>query len=226
MVGLIAVGFVAFIMMPKRPKNVAALLVVAALAARLTGPELFARYGTAFVSSEERDRSAESRLDLWIDCLKVIQEYPVLGVGPANWRTIASRYGWPEGKSAHSVWMETAAEVGIPAALALLLFFGLAAAKLWPIARAHVTDENRYEIAVASSVILALVGFSVSGQFVSAPGLEVPYYITMVGIGLLKDKKRESLAPMPKGVAVAYAARSPLSPAPASTGATSPRPAS
>jgi probable O-glycosylation ligase (exosortase A-associated) len=219
MVGLIAIGVAAFVMMPKRPKNVAALLVVALLAARLTGPELFARYSTAFVaSSEERDRSAESRLDLWKDCLVVIQQYPVFGVGPANWRTIASKFGWPEGKSAHSVWMETAAECGIPATLALICFFGLALAKVWPTARAPVTDENRYEVAVASGLVLAIVGFSVSGQFVSAPALEVPYYITMVGIGLLKGKRRESREPIPRGIPVAPASQSPWSLAPAPTG--------
>jgi probable O-glycosylation ligase (exosortase A-associated) len=202
MVGLIAVGMVAFVMMPKKPKYMAALLVLVLVAARLTGPELFARYGTAFVAEEERDRSAESRLDLWRDCLIVIEQHPVLGVGPANWRVIASSFGWPEGKSAHSVWMETAAEDGIPGVLALLLFFGLALVKLWPIARAPQTDENRYEVAVASAVILAIVGFGVSGQFVSAPGLEVPYFVTMVGIGLLKGKDREAVASTTEPVAM------------------------
>src|SRR4029453_6906972 len=98
---------------------------------------------------------------------------------------------WSEGKSAHSVWMEAAAEVGVPGALALLLFFVIAAAKLWPIARTPQTAQKRYEVAGASSVILAIVGFAVSGQFVSASGLEVPYYTTMVGIGVLKGKRRQ-----------------------------------
>jgi putative inorganic carbon (HCO3(-)) transporter len=195
MLGLIAVGVVAFVMMPKRPKYLAALLVLVLVAARLTGPQLFARYGTAFASEEERDGSAESRIVLWKDCLKVIQQYPGLGVGPANWRVIASSFGWPEGKSAHSVWMETAAEVGVPGALALLLFFGSALVKLWPIARQFETGENRYEAAAAAAVVLAIIGFAVSGQFVSAPGLEVPYFVTLVGIGLLKGKDREQLAP-------------------------------
>lgn len=211
MIGLVAVGLAAFVMMPKQPKYLAALLVLILVSARLTGPELFARYGSAFASSEERDGSAESRIDLWMDCLKVIEQYPGLGVGPANWRTIASQYGWSEGKSAHSVWMEVAAEVGLPGAFALLMFFMLALIKLWPIARAPQTDENRYEIAVASAVILAIVGFAVSGQFVSAAGLEVPYYTTMVGIGMLKSKGREAAVATPKVVAPAPAAPSPVS---------------
>jgi len=212
MIGLIAVGIAAFVMMPKRPLNLAALLVVALVAFRLTGPELFARYSTAFAPAEERDGSAQSRIELWLDCLKVIEQYPVLGVGPANWRRIASSFGWSEDKSAHSVWMEIAAEDGIPAALALITFFGLALVRLWPIARVAQTDENRYEIAVASSVILAIVGFAVSGQFVSAAGLEVPYYTTMVGIGMLKNKPRATAAGAPEivGPAPAPLSRLPL----------------
>jgi O-antigen ligase len=195
MLGLIAVGVTAFVIMPKKPKYLAALLIVGLVAARLTGPQLLARYGTAFASEEERDGSAESRIVLWMDCLKVIEQYPVLGVGPANWRVIASSFGWPEGKSAHSVWMETAAEVGVPGALALLVFFLSALVKLWPIARQFEIGENRYESAAAAAVVLAIVGFAVSGQFVSAPGLEVPYFVTLVGIGLLKGKGQEQVAP-------------------------------
>jgi len=44
-------------------------------------------------------------------------------------------------------------------------------------------------------VVLAIIGFAVSGQFVSAPGLEVPYFVTLVGIGLLKGKGHEQVEP-------------------------------
>src|SRR5439155_22805021 len=71
MVGLIVVGMTAFIIMPKRPKYVAVLVVVGLLALRLTGPQLLARYATTVAESEERDGSADSRLDLLRDCLKL-----------------------------------------------------------------------------------------------------------------------------------------------------------
>jgi O-antigen ligase len=181
-------------MIPKRPKQVGALLLTALITFWFTGPELYERYASTFAEEKERDASAESRVDLWRDCLKVVAEYPMFGVGPTNWRFVAARYGWPEGKSAHSVWMETAAEVGIPGALVLLCFFGFAAIRLWPIARARLTDTNRYEVILASGVILSIVGFSVSGQFVSVPGLEVPYYVVMLGAAMLKTA-RPKLAP-------------------------------
>lgn len=188
MVGLLAVGAVAFVMMPKRPKYLAALLVAGLIAARLTGPQLLARYGSAFVGAEERDGSAQSRVDLWRDCLRVISDYPVLGVGPANWRPIASQYGWSQGKSAHSVWMETAAETGIPGATFLLLFFLVPASRLWRIARERLTDDNRDDVAIAMGVVLSATGFVVSAQFVSVQGLETPYYVIMTGLAVLKAR--------------------------------------
>ncbi|MEO7191333.1 MAG: O-antigen ligase family protein [Vicinamibacterales bacterium] len=189
LMGLLAVGVVAFVMMPKRPSYLGVILLVGLLAIRLTGPQLYARYSSIFASSDERDGSAESRLDLWSDCLKVVGQYPMFGVGPANWRVVASQYGWAEGKSAHSVWMETAAETGIPGSLLLLSFFTIAALKLWPVARTRFTDENRSDVAIATGGVLSAVGFIVSGQFVSVPGLEVPYYVVMVGVAVLKAQK-------------------------------------
>ena len=212
LVGLLAVAATAVVMLPKRPKYIAAFVVMVLLALRLTGPELAARYATAFATEEARDGSAESRLDLWRDCLTVVEAHPVFGVGPANWRVIASSYGWPEGKSAHSVWMETAAEVGVPGVMALMSFFGLAMIRLWPIARARQTEANRNEIALATGVILSIVGFSVAGQFVSVPGLEVPYYVAMLGAAMLKSKNREAAA----GATVKATGRQfPYEPAPA-----------
>jgi probable O-glycosylation ligase (exosortase A-associated) len=192
MIGLLAVATVAFILMPKRPKYIGGLVIVALIGVRFTGPQLAARYATAFASEDERDYSSESRVDLWRDCLKVVASYPVLGVGPANWRVVAATYGWPPGKSAHSVWMETAAEVGIPGVLMLMTFFGLAVVRLWPIARAQKTEKNEYESLLATGVILSIVGFVVTGQFVSAPGLEPPYYVTILGVALLKGTRREA----------------------------------
>ena len=195
MLGLLAVGFAAFAVMPKRPKYIGVLLLILLVAARFTGPQLAARYSTTFASEKDRDGSAESRVELWADCLKVIEAYPIFGVGPANWGIVAAQYGWPPGKSAHSVWLETAAETGVPGVFALLLFFGWTAVKMWPIARGKEGPSNHYEVAVATGVILSIVGFAVGGQFVSAPGLEPPYYVALLGVALLKSRSAVALAP-------------------------------
>ena len=195
MIGLLAVGATAFLALPKRPKYIAGLVVTALLAVYYTGPQLMARYGTTFASADERDGSAQSRIDLWMDTIKVIQSQPLVGVGPANWRFAASRFGWTDGKSAHSVWMETAAEVGAPGTLALVLFFWIAAVRLWPLARARITTDNRYQTAAAMGVLLSVVGFVVAGQFVSVVGLEAPYYIVMIGVAVLRGTSKAQERP-------------------------------
>jgi len=186
MVGLLVVGATAFVIMPKRPKYIAVLAVTGLIALRLTGPQLASRYATAMAQEEERDASAESRIDLWMDCLKVTGERPIFGVGPGNFKVVAESLGWPPGKQAHTTWLQTAAENGIPGVTFLLFVFGFAIVKLWPLARARLTEENRYEVSMATGILLCIVGFVVSGQFVSLGGLEIPYYTTMVAVALLK----------------------------------------
>jgi probable O-glycosylation ligase (exosortase A-associated) len=188
MVGLLAVGATIFIMMPKRPKHIAVLVGVCLIAVRLTGPQLMARYATVTADAEERDGSAESRLELWRDCIKLTIDNPLFGVGPANFPVVAQSLGWTRGKQAHSVWMQQAAETGVPGVLTLFLFFTTALVKLWPIARQPLTEESRGRIAVASGLITSLVGFGVAGQFVSLGGLEIPYYMTMIGVVLIRQQ--------------------------------------
>jgi putative inorganic carbon (HCO3(-)) transporter len=200
MVGLLAVGTAAFVIMPKRPKYLAVLVVVTLLALRLTGPQLMARYATTVADEDERDGSAESRVDLWRDCLKVTMQRPLFGVGPGNFPVIAESLGWTAGKQAHSVWMQQAAETGVPGVAALFSFFAIAVFKLWPIARARLTDANRSQIAIASGLIMSIVGFAVAGQFVSLGGLEIPYYTTMIGVVLLRQNAglTAAVAPAPR----------------------------
>jgi probable O-glycosylation ligase (exosortase A-associated) len=197
MVGLLVVGATAFIMMPKRPKYLAVLTLVGLLALRLTGPQLMARYATTIAESEERDGSAESRLDLWRDCIKLTIENPLFGVGPGNFPVVAASLGWTAGKQAHSVWMQQAAETGVPGVLSLFLLFAISVVKLWPLARQPLTEENRSQVTIASGLIMSIVGFAVAGQFVSLGGLEIPYYSAMIGVVLLKQRTALRAAPAP-----------------------------
>jgi len=50
---------------------------------------------------------------------------------------------------------------------------------------------------LARMVIASLVGFMVSSQFVSLEGLELPYYVVMIGAATLKVAPSYSLAAMP-----------------------------
>jgi O-antigen ligase len=197
--GLVVMAVTAFVLMPKRPRNLAAIAASVGIAIWLTGPELAERYWSTFNAEESRDGSAQSRVELWVDCLEVIGDYPVFGIGSGNWGVIAPRYGWPQGKSAHSVWIEMAADAGIPAALLLFSFFAVAALKLWPMARARPSPETRQLIGIATGGVLAVAGFIVTGQFVTAPALEVPYYVLTAAVAVLR-------LPLPRPAVVAMTA--------------------
>jgi probable O-glycosylation ligase (exosortase A-associated) len=205
MVGLLLTGFVTFLLIDKRPRHFAffGLAVVAGLL--LAGPEVRARFASAFVDKEKRDASAESRIEMWGQCLQLMAERPVLGVGPDQWTTFAKyRFGWGKRKEAHSLWLQTGAELGFVGLGLLLLFYLGTVARLWPVARRKVPNATEWDVAVARMTIASLTGFMVSAQFVSLEGLEIPYYITLIGAGSLK------LRPLPHAAMLSTIAFRPL----------------
>jgi probable O-glycosylation ligase (exosortase A-associated) len=183
--GLVVAGFVTFMMLPKRPVHYAMFVVALLVAIRLAGPEVRARFSTAFHSEDRLDEAASSRLALWKDCLTIMTESPVLGVGPGNWPWIADRFGWPRGKQAHSLWMQTGAESGLPGLFFLLGFYVICSLRLWRFVRQH-KGSDEWEHVAARMVIASLSGFLVSSQFVSVYRMETNYYVALVGAGVLK----------------------------------------
>jgi probable O-glycosylation ligase (exosortase A-associated) len=184
-VGLLAIGATAFILMPKRPKHVVAMLIVVLLAIRLTGPELAARYSSSFAEGDDRDRSTTERLELWERMFEVALTKPVFGIGPDNWPLIAHEYGFRRGKIGHSVWIQGLAELGFLGIGSLLFFYLSTVFALWRFSRRH-RKVDRDTAVIATGIILSIVGYAVSAQFVTLQHLEVPFYTVMAGVILLK----------------------------------------
>jgi hypothetical protein len=83
--------------------------------------------------------------------------------------------------------MQLGAELGFPGLFFLLIgFYGLCIARLWPLTFLATPVPDPWIKTLARMVIAALFGFFVSAQFVSLAGLELPYYIVLVGAGALK----------------------------------------
>ncbi|MFO0811530.1 MAG: O-antigen ligase family protein [Gemmataceae bacterium] len=185
MLGLIVTTGVAFVLIPKRPWYYLVLLAALLIGVRLAGPEVQARLKSTFADDANRDGSAQSRIDLWQDCLDSMAKNPLLGLGPRHWPLVAHEYGWPRGKEAHSTWMQTGAELGIVGLAWLVLFYVLCFAQLSALilSRREIEPVHRD---LARQVIAALAGFLVSAQFVSAISLDVPYFMVMIGAGILK----------------------------------------
>jgi len=194
---LIVAGAAIVLVMPKRPGYLVAMVLVAALAVRLTGPQVLARFQTSFAQADERDFSAQSRLDLWKDCFHVMMSNPLTGVGPRHWPLVAERYGWPAGKAAHTFWLEVGAEIGLPGMLSLIVFFVSSLFCAWRLARRR---DDPWLASMGGFAFTGLVGFMFGAQFVTSEGNEVPFFIALVGLTALElagettDSTQESKA--------------------------------
>jgi O-antigen ligase len=167
------------------------------VALRLAGPSVVERFSTSFADREERDSSAQSRLDIWGHCWDIMKKHPITGVGPDHWPIIAEQYGWPRGKEAHSVWFNAGAELGFPGVALLMAFYGLTIRHCWRLARsAAVTDPWLKD--AARMAVVGLSAFAVSASFVSLDALEPPYYIALLGAGALSVAARTALHVAPE----------------------------
>lgn len=188
MLGLCVMGGVSFYFVARQPKHWWALAVAMVVAFSLAGPEVVERFVSAFAEKEERDASAQSRVEMWGSCWQLMLESPLVGCGPDHWPLQASRFGWPSGKEAHTLWLQLGAEMGFPGLLFLLSFYGSCSFLLWRLweDRHNHVGIDPWLVDTAPMIIAALSGFVVSAQFVTLEGLEVPYYVTLIGAGTLK----------------------------------------
>jgi O-antigen ligase len=186
MLGLIIAGGVSFFLIPKKPVHYMWFGVAVIAGLILAGPSVRNEFSTVFLDAEERDASASSRITMWTNCVQVMLSNPLLGVGPSHWTIVAPDFGWVMGKEAHTLWLQVGAELGVPGLTFLLLFYGLCAWRLLPLALAKNAPVDPFLTDVARMFIAAIAGFTISAQFVSLEGLELPYYVTLVGAGALK----------------------------------------
>ncbi len=181
MVALIVTGITVFMLLPKRPVYIVGIILTVLLTLQAAGPSVRERFMSTFDAEESRDRSAQNRLDYWGYCLETIPQKPIFGVGPDYWSEyVAQNYGRTRAE-AHNLWLQLTVELGIPAIALLVSFYGLTIWRLLVLRRDGGADAF-----VCDMVIAGITGFAVSSQFVSLIGLELPYYVVLIGAGLLK----------------------------------------
>jgi probable O-glycosylation ligase (exosortase A-associated) len=194
MMALIICGAVSFLLIPKKPIHYAIFLTGILIAFRLAGPQVVERFSTVFAEEGARDWSAQSRLDMWKDCVDIMARNPLVGLGPHHFPSVAPQYGWSAGKEAHTLWLQIGAELGIPGLTFLVAFYVLCLIKLWPFLFRKKGEIDPWYQDTARMVTASIVAFAVSAQFVSLVGLEIPYYVILLGAGALK---LQSIGTMP-----------------------------
>ncbi len=116
-----------------------------------------------------------------------------MGCGPDHWPLHAHEFGWPAGKEAHSLWVQTAVELGIPGILLFMGFFLTAIWRCWLLLQRTKNDSDAWFADSARMTIASLSGYMVAAQFVSLEALEIPYYVVLLGAGSLTVQHRMSL---------------------------------
>jgi O-antigen ligase len=180
MLGLIVMGLVSFLLIPKRPRHYAIFALAVVIGLRMAGPSVIERFVTVFVDKSERDGSAQSRIDMWRQCVDLTIRFPLVGVGPNHFPVVAWKYGGYRGKEAHNLWFQHGAEQGIPGLGLLVGIYGFTILRLRQLLR-RSADLDPWFADVARMVIASLAGFFVSSTFVSLRGLELPYYVALLG---------------------------------------------
>lgn len=124
-----------------------------------------------FLDPNEDRGSTDAHLDAWKAGLGMIEAHPIAGVGLGNFKFLMPSYLRPGAKAdldtmAHNMFIEVAAELGLPALLILLGIFWCTYRTLGKLRRSVSTHPLIRETATALQA--GLVGFVVAGSFVSA----------------------------------------------------------
>ncbi len=187
MVAAILCGVAAFVVIRKTPRAVLLMMVLAGAGLTFAGSEVRDRFMLIFGKRDgQREESAQSRVELWSNCQDLMDKYPIMGCGPNHFPVRAPDYGWPLGKEAHSLWMQTGAELGYVGLSLLVLFYATCMVKMWMLTWKTTLLRDPWLLVAAQMVFTSLTGFMVAAQFVSLESLEIPYYTVLLGCGALK----------------------------------------
>jgi O-antigen ligase len=95
----------------------------------LAGPSIRGRFVTIFERGRDRvaDRSADTRVELWEVAWQIARENPVTGIGPDNFLPHSERWFYRR-KVIHSLWFQTACELGV---VGLFLLVALYSSTCW-----------------------------------------------------------------------------------------------
>ena len=148
-----------------------------------------------------------TRFDAWRAAVDLASTHPLLGIGPGNFQAYfyeatARPPGTTNLKVVHDAYLDIAAELGVVAALAFLVYIGVALSRLSTIHR-----EDRGPPGFAQAVRVALVIAAVSSVFVSEQYF-LPFWLLgglATALWLSRDDPPEELGGLPLAFAGAPA---------------------
>lgn len=172
LVGGAAVFIWMFLKSRYRVKAICALLLVGVLAFQLVPEEQITRFQQA-----GEDKTSVSRLDNWKKGLALAEMSPVLGVGYKNWQIADRQFFDGNGLLSHNIFIECLSELGYAGltVFVLMIFSTFASnSQTRKLALTSGLTENRFIYYMAHGLDAALIGYLVSGFFITV--LFYPYF--------------------------------------------------
>lgn len=187
MVSLLVVGVGIMIQMVRRSpiKTLAMGAVLTAAVLFLAGPEVRARFLTS-VGDADPGQSKASRLTSWRAGLAIAMDYPLFGVGLRNSNLLTKDYGCDlEGRTIHNIYLQIAADAGIPAGIIFTTLIGMSLWCLYRSARATrdrlADSEMRWHHCICLAAFWSLTMFALGSIFLSFETLELSYLLMLFG---------------------------------------------
>ena len=172
--GLIGAG-VAFLVLSRGRTRKQAVKSLAlggiALYLLLGDPQILERFTTTFAGSEERDRSAASRLEFWQAGLLMLYDYP-FGDGGGSFKYVhGGKYlsqvvgDDAEERSLHNGYLTEATEWGIQGLVLRLFFIGIALAAAVRTSNQCRREGRTEDALMGTCLVVALAGFLIACIF-------------------------------------------------------------
>lgn len=193
MLAMCVSGAFAFLLVPKRFVSYVALGIAVLLVIGMAGENVRNEFFSSFGEEKELDASAQSRFQLTRDAIDCMLKNPLFGRGMENWGNVAPEYGWPLGKRAHNTWAEIGATLGVPGLALILAFYGVCCWRMLHLSRDREAAIDPWMTWMSRGIIASLAGFFASASFVTVDRIEVPYYVVLLGAGMLKVLAEEKL---------------------------------
>ena len=141
----------------------------------------------------QSDQTSSARVMLWKAGLRLFEEHPVLGVGINNYALTRVHFDesgvqYPTPSAAHSIYISVLSELGLMGSLCflafLVLFFRANAQTRKSLLVLGAAGRHSFEFCLAVGLDLALIGYLVSGVFVSVFGYPHLWFLLGVSVAL------------------------------------------
>lgn len=134
-------------------------------------------------STSDSNKSAQNRVDMWVEGIEMVQQNPVLGIGKGNFA------GYTGSLIAHNSAIEVMGETGLPGLFfwLCLIFIGYRYLYLY-----YNQEENNNRKELSQAIALCLTGYLVSSMFVTLE-YETLYFILALTAVIGKKVKTDKI---------------------------------